>query len=375
LWTVHFALLLATTSLGLSTLNLSLPVLPIAVERLTGQARAAGVVTAAVSLFSVVFELAATRLVERFRPAALMITALVVEGIAMVGLAEARSLPEMLLLGALMGAGFGTVATVTATLIGALAPASRRGEAIGYFGLAASFPSVIAPSAALILLNAFGLRAVFLCGAVTCSLAIAASSRLRTRARPHSHSAQDGQPGSLRNRHLIMIWASLLCVTITYGGVISFTPFVLPASGAGSAPLFLFLFGLSRSTARAGSGRIMDRVGDRRLVVPSLAVGVVGLVLLATNSGPAVTIAAAVLYGTAFGISQTGCFVGMLRATQGSRPNVVSGFWNVAMDAGVGSGALVLAPVGAAVGFAHMLWLLPGLLVLSIAIRLAELRA
>ena len=45
------------------------------------------------------------------------------------------------------------------------------------------------------------------------------------------------------------------------------------------------------------------------------------------------------------------------------------------MDAGVGSGALALAPIGAAVGFARMLWLLPGLLVLSIVVRLAELRA
>jgi MFS family permease len=166
-----------------------------------------------------------------------------------------------------------------------------------------------------------------------------------------------------------MIWGSFLCVTVTYGGVVSFTPFVLPASGAGSAPLFLFLFGLTRMTARVGSGRLIDRLGDRRLVLPSLAVGVVGLVLLALNSSAAVTIAAAVLYGGAFGITQTGCFVGMLRATHGSRPNVVSGFWNVAIDAGVGTGALALAPIGSAVGFTRMLWLLPALLVLSMAGR------
>jgi hypothetical protein len=85
------------------------------------------------------------------------------------------------------------------------------------------------------------------------------------------------------------------------------------------------------------------------------------------------TLTAAALFGAAFGVVQTGAFVGMLRAAGAARAANVSGIWNVAVDVGFG-GTLLLAPVAATVGFARMFWLLPVLFGLALALRLAAPR-
>jgi len=360
--------------MGLATLNLALPVLPIAVERMTGRTGATGIVTAGVALFTVVFELVAARLVGRLRPSLLLIGAVGLEMVAMAGFATVQSLPAMLLFGCLVGAGFGTVATVSAALIGALAPPGRQGEAIGYYGLAASAPAIIGPPGALLLLSTHGLPAVFWSGTAACTLAAIAAAWVRPAGETPAGRPAAAPPRPPWSRRLVLVWTSFVCVTFTYGAVLSFSPFVLPTFGPGSAAVFLFVFSVTRAVARVGSGRAFDGLADHRLVLPGLAAGAAGLTLLALRS-PALTVLAALLYGTAFGTVQTGTFVGMLRSTAGAEPSLVGGLWNVAVDAGIGLGALTLAPVAAVVGFPRMFWMLPVLLAVSFAIRLAALRA
>jgi predicted MFS family arabinose efflux permease len=117
------------------------------------------------------------------------------------------------------------------------------------------------------------------------------------------------------------------------------------------------------------SGHLIDRLGDWRLVWPSLLLGALGLALLPFRQ-PALTLLAALLYGVAFGVVQTGALVGMLRSTEPSRAGIVSGLWNMAVDAGLGAGALALAPLAAWLGYQAMFWTLPALILAALALRL-----
>jgi predicted MFS family arabinose efflux permease len=120
---------------------------------------------------------------------------------------------------------------------------------------------------------------------------------------------------------------------------------------------------------RVAAGRAVDRVGERRLTLPSLAAGALALALLQLHSAPATVVSAAVS-GAAFGVVQTAAFAGMLRAAGRGRSAGVSGIWSVAVDAGIGGGALGMAPIGAAVGLARAFWLLPALFALAFVLRL-----
>ena len=347
--------------------------LPLTVATATGNASLAGVVTATVAVLTVILELQAPHLLRHLRPVRLLVAGLLVEMVAMAGFAEFRSLPAMLVLGGLVGAGFGTVATVSTIMVSDLAAPGRRGEAIGYYGLAASLPSVVGPPAGLLLLNALGLSAVFWAGSATSLVGILLASWLRAPRQAAVVQPTGGLVATLMTPRLLLVWASFVCVTFTFGGIVSFSPFLLPVAGLGSAPTFLLVVGLTRAGARMLSGRVIDRLGDWRPVWPLLLLGALGLALLPLRQ-PAVTVLGALLFGASLGVVQTGAFIGMLRSTDPSRAGMVGGLWNMAVDVGFATSALVLAPLAAWIGYAAMFWTLPALFLAALAARTAERR-
>jgi predicted MFS family arabinose efflux permease len=369
LLSAELALLLLTGALGMTPVNFALPVLPLTVTETTHLPAAAGVVTAVAAACTIVLELLSANLLRRFHHRTLLAAALLVQVLAMAGFAGLRELPAMLVCGALAGAGFGLSATVTASAVASLAPPDRQGEAAGYFGLSASAPAVIAPPVALLLLNASGPGAVFVAGAATCAAGALIATRLTASARRASaFEPGNGVLATLSSRGVLRIWLAFVCAAVTYGAAVSFTPLLLGTEGPGSALVFLLVFGLTRAVTRALSGRLIDRGGDRRFVLPGLAAGGLALALLPFHV-PLLTVLSAVVYGAAFGVVQTGTFVGLLRAAGPARAANVSGIWNMAVDVGFGSGALVLAPVAAGLGFTRMFWLLPVLFAVAFMLR------
>ena len=105
-----------------------------------------------------------------------------------------------------------------------------------------------------------------------------------------------------------------------------------------------------------------------------MVIGGLALAMLPLRQ-PVLTVVAAVLFGASLGVVQTGTFIGMLRSTHPSRAGLVGGLWNVAVDVGFGTSALILAPVAALVGYQAMFWILPALFAAALAARTAEWRS
>jgi predicted MFS family arabinose efflux permease len=372
LW-VQLIVLLVAGALGMAALSLALPILPLTVAATTRDPVSAGLVTGVTAAFTIALELLSPGLLQRFRVRPLLVVAMLIQLVAMAGFAALRTLPAMLVCGALTGAGFGLLVTVAVAAIGALVPAGRSGEAIGYFGLSASAPTILGPPLALVLLEARGAGAVFLVGALLCAAGALATAFLRVGAPgPGPGAAAAGGAGvvaAMGGRGVLRVWLAFACTTVTYGAAVSFTPLLLGTTGPGSASVFLLVFGVTRMLGRVAAGRAVDRLGERRLALPSLAAGALALVLLQVHAAPA-TVVSAAFYGAAFGVVQTGAFVGMLRGAGRARSAGVSGSWSMAVDAGIGAGALAMGPVGAAVGLAHAFWLLPALFALAFVLRL-----
>jgi predicted MFS family arabinose efflux permease len=368
---VQLLLVLVTGALGMAALSLALPILPLTVAVATHDRATAGLVTGVIAAFTIALELLSPGLLHRFPARPLLVAAMLLQLVAMAGFAELRPLPAMLACGALTGAGFGLFVTATVAAVGALAPPDRSGQAIGYFGLCASLPALLGPPLALLLLDARGASAVFVAGALTCSAAALASALLRVPSlrRGRSEAAGGGVLAALGGRGVPRIWLAFACTTLTYGAAVSFTPILLGTSGPGSAPVFLLVFGVTRMVGRVAAGRAVDRVGERRLALPSLAAGALALALLQLHAAPATVVSAAVS-GAAFGVVQSAAFVGMLRLAGRERAAGVSGIWSMAVDAGIGGGALAMGPVGAAIGLGRAFWLLPALFALGFALRL-----
>jgi predicted MFS family arabinose efflux permease len=367
----QFLLLVLAGAVGTAAFGMALPVLPLTVTAITRQPAAAGLVTGTVSAFTIAMELVSPSFFHRFRVRDLLVGSALVQVVAMAGFAAVSALPAMLACGALMGAGFGVFVTVVAVATASLAPPGRTGEAIGYFGVGVAVPTIVGPPLALALYDARGAGAVFVAGVLVSLATAAISVSLRVPA-PRQSAPGSGGGGVLAavaSPGVPPILLALCCVTLTYGAVASYTPILLGTTGPGSAAVFLPVFAGARMLARAAAGRAVDRAGERRLTLPSLAAGALALMLLQVQAAPATAVAAAVS-GAAFGVVQTAAFVGLLRAAGPERSAGVGGIWSMAIDAGIGGGALLMGPAGAAFGLSRAFLLLPALFALGFFLRL-----
>jgi predicted MFS family arabinose efflux permease len=341
-------------------MNTMLVLFPLLMGDTGTAAAAAGVLSGVAIIATVAAELATPVLFARWSAGRILSGAFLLSGLGGMALALAPSLVELLPAGAALGAGFGLGVAVTGALPAAIEQQRGRGLAFGVFAMGSSLPSVVGPPIALLLLPSLGLRAVVaLCGV------LAVAGLLWTGPVGRSLIACPRvAPAAVSPRISGQLSSSLLAygsITLAFGGVITFTVRYLDGSDSFSVAGFFLLLGISRMISRSLAARLADGVGVTRLQAWSLLTSCLGLVLLAIGGGMIgggiLVAAAAVLYGAGFGATQT---TSLIAATSG-RSSMTSGsvLWCVTSDAGMGIGALALAPVGALLGYGWLFAILP----------------
>jgi predicted MFS family arabinose efflux permease len=363
----QFHLILVCSVCIASAVGALLPVLPIVVRGLTKSTSGAGAVSAAMALGMVALELGTPALIGRVQTGRLIVAGFAVATVAMGGFMLISSLPVMLGLGAVFGAGSGVIAATTTVAVEGLASASARGRAVGLYGAALTAPQIVAPAGALILLSRAGPTAVFLGVAMICMVGILAASRLRL-------GEVRGEGGvmksALRRPRLLSVFAAYVLVAATFGGVISYTTVFLGKGELGSAAAFFVLFGATRAVSRIVSGFVLDQVGELWVSLPSFVAAGCGLLLLSRGGSGAV--GAGALYGAGFGALQTASLVGMLDRIPQAESRIASSLWNFAIDGGVGMGALGLGAVAGLWGYRTMFATLPLFAVGALLLRAGE---
>jgi predicted MFS family arabinose efflux permease len=271
----------------------------------------------------------------------------------------------MLGLAAVRGLGFGSAVVTGAVLVAELAAPTTRGRAVGNLGLAIGVASMVAPSLGLLLLGSLGPSAVFgLAGVVALLGVVNVDGVDRGLPRPKSRPVQVAH--GLRRRSLLVPVLALGLLTMTYGGLVSFGPHLLEPVGWGSAASFFFVYGAGRAAARWVGGRAADRWGYRSVILPGMAMAVLGLLLLTLGAQAGLVVMAGLLYGAGGGLAQSGAFVGMLVGAERSEVPLVSTLWNMAFDGGVSIGGALLGLVAATSGEHAVLWTLPPLAVVAL---------
>jgi MFS family permease len=139
------------------------PVLPLVVEDFTDTSIAtkSGLVFAAVAVTSAIAALVAGRFAERTGYRNALVGATLGAGLAYIPVAIADSLPELLILMALVGVFSGAMIPMVNALIGANAPAGKHGSAFGLVGSAQALSFAIAPLLGGITAQQLGIHAGF----------------------------------------------------------------------------------------------------------------------------------------------------------------------------------------------------------------------
>lgn len=345
----RLALVFAATFLSLTGVFLLLSVVPMyAVDGGAGQA-GAGVATGSLMLTTVLTELALPRLLARFGYVPVFAAGLLLLALPALALTASSGMAMIIAVSLVRGVGFGIAVVVPNALVAALAPADRRGEALGLFGLTAGLPTLLALPLGVWLAGEVGYPPVFIAAAVAPLAALAALPGLRHRAHVASTRGSLGMAAALRSPDLLRPAAAFASTATAAGVLITFLPEAVPAAGVAAAALFVQP--AATTFTRWQAGRAGDRHGAARLLAPAVALSAAGIALLVLVPDTVAVFAAMVLFGAGFGVTQNASLAMMYERAPVSGYGTVSALWNIGYDGGMGVGGVAFGLAVAHTGY------------------------
>ncbi len=354
LWSRDYVLTLLTTFSFFASLFYLTTTLPDYIDEVGGAEWEVGLVVGAFAVVPIVLRPYVGRWSDRGGRKWLVRGGLVVMALSIAPMAGTGEMLALFALRLVQGIGVAMVPTSAAALMAAIVPASRRGEGVGFFGMAAGSAQMVGPVAGAWFAAQWGFGAVFAVASLTAAAALLVVQPVSEP--PVGAAVRSGRSGPLLPPRAIFPASIFLATTLAFTAAFIFLPLLGKERGLGEVAFFFTMHGGASLVARPLGGRISDRVGRVPVITFGLSGMVVAMILLGSAESFAVVLAAGLCSGLGLGSTQTGCFALALDRVpyeqQGGATAVLQLAWDVAgIVAGVAFG--VLASVW---GVASIFW-------------------
>jgi len=347
LFTRDFLLVCLSTFLFSGSMFLLFAVLPLfIVQELHGAESQVGMIMGAFAISAVLSRPLSGRMVDLWsRKAGLTIGSLIY-CIAPALYTQAASVPVMLGLRFFHGIGIAIYTTAGSVFVADLAPPARRGEAMGYYGMALNLAMAIGPALGVVLVNQIGFTGLFWLSSFLGLISLLLVQLLHDPLRTHIHADQ-GMPERppLFSRAALFPGFIAMCMTMTFGAVVSFLPLFVRHQQLGNAGLFFTVYSIVVVLLRPVSGRLSDRFGRVSVIIPGMVFLAISMVTLAYTSSMSGLLWTAVLQGVGFGAVHPSIMALVVdRSTAHDRGPALATLM-MAFDIGVGLSAIGLGQV------------------------------
>jgi MFS family permease len=347
---VSGALLLRFVSIVASSIGFYLPLAAVPMYAAAhGSASAGGLANGALLVATVGGELATPRFVARVGYRWALCAGLVLLGAPALVLLGTAAFPAILAVNVLRGVGFAITVTAGGALTAQLIPDARRGEGLALVGLVGGVPSLLALPFGAWAAAHWGFGPVFVLTAAAPLMAVATVPGPPGRmlaSRDHH-----GVAGSLRRGALMRPATVFAASAAAAGVVVTYLPLALAHHATWVAPAALLAQPAAATAGRWVAGRLGDRGGQVRLLVPGLALSILGVVAMAVTGSALLVVAGATTFGTGFGVLQNASLSLMYARVPAEGFSAVSAIWNAGYDLGMAVGAAGVALLVGAAGF------------------------
>jgi MFS family permease len=232
-------------------------------------------------------------------------------------------------------------------------PEQRRAEGLAYWGLSTIAAIAVAPTIGFWVFR-FGWRV--LCFEAAALNVVMACIAWALPAQPRHAGGSGGSggakpPGQLIEWPVLALSFTLFLYSFGYGGVTSFTALYAAANGVTPTGIYLTTLALAILVTRPISGRLGDRFGYRRVLLPSLAIVAAGLSVLIFGGTRSHLVVSAIVYGAGFGTAYP-VFCGyVLRHVPPERRGAAFGAILACFDTGIGTGSTTMGWIIGRYGF------------------------
>jgi len=304
----------------------------------------------------------------------LVVASLVITAFS-IAYAVVPSYRAMLALVAVHGVFWSGLLTGSGAYMTSILPEHRRAEGLAYWGLSTIAAIAVAPTIgfwvfrfgwSVLCFEAAALNVLMAC--IAWSLppeprplpsSRVAASEPRERSEPakrgaSEHAGEVGRakpPGSLIEWRVLMLSFTLFLYSFGYGGVTSFTALYADANGVSPKGIYLTTLALAILVTRPMSGRLGDRFGYTRILLPSLVIVAIGLAILITGGTRMHLVTSAIVYGAGFGTAYPVFVSYVLRHVSAQRRGAAFGAILACFDTGIGTGSTTMGWIIGRYGF------------------------
>jgi MFS family permease len=372
IWTRDFIFVCLSNFFIFAGFQMTLPTLPLFVNELGGGDQLIGLIVGVFTFSALLIRPWAGHMLETVGRRGIFLVGLAIFVISVGSFAFTSSIIFLFILRIIQGFGWGLSTTAVGTIATDLIPPKRRGEGMGYYGLAGNLAMAFGPALGLTLVIAFDFSVTFTIAAVGGLLALISALFIRYR------SVEKVKSKSMRfdlyEKTALVPSLLLFFITMTFGGIASFLPLYTEQKGIDGIALYFTIFAFSVMIVRTFAGKIYDIKGHKAIFIPSTILIVAAMLDLAFLQNQWMLFIGALLFGAGFGSVQPALQAWAVQEAPMNRKGMANATFFSFFDLGVGFGAIFFGVIATLYGYRDIYFASAFSVTISIIIYLVILK-
>ncbi len=237
---------------------------------------------------------------------------------------------------------WGILTTAGNTLVMDVLPFKKKGEGLGYYGLAFTISMAVGPLLSSIIVRESNYQILFVFATMVSF--IGSSILLGLRFPSHlttKTTVMDGLRGFLSPIALPIALLTVF-VMMPYGAILNFIAIYCKQIGAGSSVLFFFSLAVGLTFSRIFAGKEFDKNGPHRLIFTAFAFIFSSFPILILYDSPFTLVLCALFIGVGFGISFPVFQLMLNNVMPLSMRSTANSLFLTSIDIGIGTGVVIM---------------------------------
>ncbi|WP_442598758.1 MFS transporter [Neobacillus sp. D3-1R] len=354
IWTRDFTLICLSNFFIFLGFQMTLPTIPLFVEKLGGNDQLIGMVVGIFTFSALLIRPYAGHALESWGRRKVYLLGLAIFVISVGTYGIVGSLFFLFLMRMVQGLGWGFSTTASGTIATDLIPAKRRGEGMGYYGLFGNLALAFGPTLGLFLAGILTFTQLFFICAALGLIALVLSSQLRFKKVEQPKQKTAAKKWDIYEKSAIRPSILLFFITFTFGGIAAFLPLYTTQKGITGIQWYFLFYAMALMLTRTFAGKIYDEKGHKAIFPPGALLIIIAMLFLAWLPNSLSLYAAGVLYGLGFGMIQPGLQAWSVEASPANRKGMATATFFSFFDLGIGVGAMVFGQVAFLFGYSSI---------------------
>ena len=334
---------------------------------LGGTATEGGLAVSAFLLSAIIMRFFAGMILEKFGKKKILIFSLFLFTVSTVLYVFVGGFTVLLLLRFFQGIWFSLLTTVAGAIAADIIPPERRGEGLGYYGIAMNLAVVAGPFIALSLQPYVSSQVIFIILSVImiigffCALAVQVDEGSFVKEEKHKLTIND----FLEKKSMPIATVGFF-ISFAYASILTFISVYAESLGLIKAASFFFVvYAIAMLLVRPFSGRIFDTMGPGVVIIPSIIIFGIGLISLSFTASSWMLLLSGALVGLGYGTLLPSFQTLAIQAADKHRSGYATGTFFAFYDSGIAIGSVSLGLIAGVAGYSN-LYLMLGIFVILI---------